>query len=164
MAKQERGARSNAIREYLKSHPDAGPKSIIADLKASGVNVSAALVSRIKYGKVGASGKRAGRRGRSGTQSESIRAYLMAHPNAKPKEIRLALAEQGLKVGTGLISNVKHNFMKNGGKAPSVRVAARRTAAVAVTVPQLMEVRRLAVSLGGLAQLQRAIETLEQLQ
>jgi len=163
MAKQERGARSEAIREYLKSHPEAGPKTIIADLKASGVTVSAALVSRIKYGKVGASGKRAGR-SRSGTQSESIRAYLMAHPSAKPKEIRLALAEQGMKVGTGLISNVKHNFMKNGGKTPSVRVAARRTAAVAVTVPQLMEVRRLAVSLGGLTQLQRAIETLEQLQ
>lgn len=162
MAKQERGARSEAIREYLKSHPEAGPKTIIADLKASGVTVSAALVSRIKYGKVGQSGKRAGRR--SGTQSESIRAYLMAHPNAKPKEIRLALAEQGMKVGTGLISNVKHNFMKNAGKAPSVRVAARRTAAIAVTVPQLMEVRRLAVSLGGLTQLQRAIETLEQLQ
>jgi hypothetical protein len=126
------------------------------------VNVSAALVSRIKYGKVGTSGKPARGR-RAGTQSESIRAYLMAHPNAKPKEIRLALAEQGLKVGTGLISNVKHNFMKNG-KAPSVRVAARRTSAVAVTVPQLMEVRRLAASLGGLDQLQRAIETLEQLQ
>jgi len=162
MAKQERGARSEAIREYLKSHPEAGPKTIIEDLKASGVVVSAALVSRIKYGKTSGTAKRAGRR-RAGNQSELIRAYLMAHPNAKPKEIRLALAEQGLKVGTGLISNVKHNFLKNG-SAPSVRVAARRTAAVAVTVPQLMEVRRLAVSLGGLAQLQRAIETLEQLQ
>lgn len=43
--------KSQEIRNYLKTHRNAKPKQIIADLGAKGVNVSAALVSSIKYAK-----------------------------------------------------------------------------------------------------------------
>jgi hypothetical protein len=44
-----------------------------------------------------------------------------------------------------------------------VRVAARATPAAAVSVEQLLEVKRFAESLGGADQLRQALDTLEQL-
>lgn len=50
MAKVQRGSRSQAIREYLATKPEAGPKEVISALKAKGVTVTVGLVSNIKYG------------------------------------------------------------------------------------------------------------------
>ncbi|MEX2118318.1 MAG: hypothetical protein WD847_01805 [Pirellulales bacterium] len=58
MAKKKRRRRasaggvnkSQAIRDYLKTNPGAGPKEVIASLGAQGLEVSPALVSNIKYG------------------------------------------------------------------------------------------------------------------
>lgn len=157
MAKPERGVRSEAVRQYLKAHPKAGPQVVVDGLKADGIVVTKALVSSIKYGK---RGKGKSRTRRTATRSEAIRGYFREHPTAAPKEVQAALARQGIKVKTGLISNVKHNFQKKG-YAPTVRVAARRTKAGSVTVEQLIEVKRLSSSLGGLDQMRHALELLE---
>jgi hypothetical protein len=69
MAKVERGARSQAIRDYLAAKPEAGPKEVISALKAKGVVVTTGLVSNIKYG--GKKSKR--RRGRSLTMRAAAR-------------------------------------------------------------------------------------------
>ena len=59
------GNKSQAIRDYLKQHPDAGPTAIASALNAQeGWKISAAYVSTIKN-KTNSS-KRAGRRGRRG--------------------------------------------------------------------------------------------------
>ena len=44
----ERGAKSAAVREYLKANKRAKPKEIVAALKAQGINVSTNLVSVIR--------------------------------------------------------------------------------------------------------------------
>jgi hypothetical protein len=163
MAKAERGARTQAIKQYLKEHPKAGPKEVVTTLKAQGMVVSAGLVAGIKYGKRGAKKSRPASRGRSGNRSDAIRSYLTQHPHAKPKEIRTALAKQGVKVGAGLVSNVKHTFFKKRA-APVVRVAARRTSSATVTFEQLLDVKRLADAMGGFGQIRKALEALEQLQ
>ncbi len=73
-----------------------------------------------------------------------------------------------MSVSTGLVSNVKFIFGKKAAR-PSVRVAGRKTRgrngpkAVALTVGQLIEVKRLANELGGPEQVRQALETLEQL-
>jgi hypothetical protein len=58
-AKPERGAKSTAIREYLKAHPKARVQDVVDELKKQGITVSAALVNNIKYTK-----KKPGKRGR----------------------------------------------------------------------------------------------------
>lgn len=163
MAKVERGARSQAVKKYLKEHPKAGPKEVVDTLKAQGVVVSAGLVAGIKYGKRGPKKSSPVSRSGSGNRSDAIRGYLTQHPDAKPKEIRTALAKQGVKVGAGLVSNVKHTFFKKSA-APMVRVAARKTSSATVTIEQLLEVKRLADAIGGFDQIRKALETLEQLQ
>ena len=41
--------RSDMIREYLKKHPDAGPKAVVEALKQEGIEVSEGLVGQVKY-------------------------------------------------------------------------------------------------------------------
>jgi hypothetical protein len=107
MARMKRGAKSQAVRDYLSENPQASPKEVVEGLKAKGVNVKVTLVNSIKYKKPSKTGRR---------------------------------------------------------RAMSVRMAARRSSGgVAVTVEQLVEVKRLADSLGGAEHVRRALETLEQL-
>lgn len=164
MASEKRGARSAAIRQYLAEHPAAGPKEVVESLKQAGVVVSANLVSSIKYGKMSKKSGRPARRGRSSKMSgsEAIRRLLARNPDAGPKAIREKLARKGVQVSSGLISFVKFNF-KKGAKAPSVRIAARKTVASQVSFEQLIEVKRIADSLGGAAQLRHALDLLAQL-
>lgn len=175
MANPEHGARSNAIREYLKSNPAAGPNQVVAALKEQGINVTKGLVSNIKYGgqsskKKGKSGRRASaaighkRRG-AATLSETVREFLRSHPGAMPKAIKEGLKAQGVKVSTSLISFVKYG--RPAKKAsPSLRVAARKTTSrnVDLTAQQLIQVKRLSDSLGGAARVRQALEALEELQ
>lgn len=160
MVKPERGAKSQAVREYLKEHRKAGPKEIVDALKAQGIEVTPTLVSNIKYGKRGTGKGR--KKGRKENSSSHIRAYLEQNPAAKPKEIQEALAKQGFKVATGLISNVKYHFEKK--RPAKAGRGARRTEGALPSVDQLLQVKDLAKSLGGLDQLRRAADALAQLQ
>lgn len=51
MAKLERGAKSNAVREYIAAHPEAGPTEVVKALAEKNIGVTAALVSNLKAGK-----------------------------------------------------------------------------------------------------------------
>lgn len=173
MANPERGSRSQAIRDYLQSNPKAGPKEVVAALGAQGISVTKGLVSNIKYGKA-AKGRRGRRKlaksapavvSRRSSGSEAIRGYLRQHPKAGPKEIQASLQKHGVNVSPGLISFVKYHKPKRRAKAPSVRLAARRTPAksAGITVEQLLEAKRLADSLGGIAAVRQALDALERL-
>src|SRR5262245_49343219 len=54
--------RSQAIRDYMAEHRREGPKDIIAGLAQRGIEVSAALVSNVKYGSARKGAKRRGTR------------------------------------------------------------------------------------------------------
>ena len=41
-------SKSQAIRDYLSEHPDAGPKEILTSLKQNGIGVSSALIVAVK--------------------------------------------------------------------------------------------------------------------
>ncbi|TWU00155.1 hypothetical protein Pla108_11000 [Botrimarina colliarenosi] len=45
--------KSAAIREYLKSKPDAGPTEVATELKKKGIDVALALVSNVKAAMLG---------------------------------------------------------------------------------------------------------------
>jgi hypothetical protein len=58
MARMKRGARSQAVRDYLQEHPEASPKEIVDGLKARGIKVKVTLVNSIKYKKPSKTGRR----------------------------------------------------------------------------------------------------------
>lgn len=106
MARMKRGAKTQAVRDYLSANPEASPKMVVEGLKEKGVKVKVTLVNSIKYGKRSKSAK--GRRKTTGA---------------------------GRKHGAG-----------------------------PVTVEQLIEVKRLADSLGGGDRVRSALDALDQLQ
>jgi hypothetical protein len=166
-----RGEKSQAIQEYMAANKEANVQEIFDGLKAKGVKVSLGLVKAVKYGKKGKkSAARKARRVMAGlSMSDSIRQYISKHSNAGPKDIQAGLKAEGIKVKLGLISAVKYSKAKKAGKkrkmrASVVHAAARRTSKNGVTVEQLIEVKRLADSLGGAEAVRQALDTLAQLQ
>jgi hypothetical protein len=102
-----------------------------------------------------------------GEKTKAVRDYIAANPTATPKEIVAGLATTGMKIKLGLANSLKYSKKKRGRRRSStVASAARRapTAKGAVTIERLLDVKRLADSLGGAEQVRRALETLEQLQ
>jgi hypothetical protein len=100
--------------------------------------------------------------------SELIRQFIARHPDAMPKAIEMGLKQEGVKVSLGLISNVKYGSRKKTGKRrahriPAAQVAARKTPSRSITVEQLLEVKRVADSFGGVVHIRAALDTLEQL-
>lgn len=58
MARLKRGAKTQAVRDYLAEHPEANPKAVVEGLKAQGLKVKITLVNGIKYNKARKAGKR----------------------------------------------------------------------------------------------------------
>jgi hypothetical protein len=175
MAKAAHGTKSQAIHEYLSANPNANANDIVAAMKQQGVAVSFGLAKAVKYGtkvKKFAAKRRAKAPSSNGAPvvsgSESIRQFIAQHPGAMPREIEKGLKAAGIRVSLGLISNVKYGggttkAKKKRGRRAMLDVAARKTPVVAVTVEQLLDVKRLADSLGGAEHIRQALETLEQL-
>jgi len=99
-----------------------------------------------------------------GARSQAVRDYLAEYPQASPKEIVEGLKARGIKVKVTLVNSIKYKKPAKGGRrrAPSMRVAARKAGGTQVTIDQLLEVKRLADSLGGVDHLRKAMEVLEQ--
>src|SRR5690348_10222731 len=168
MAQVETVSRSDAIREYLTANPNAGPKAVVEGLRAKGIVVKPGLVGSVKH-HMQARGKKSRRRitakpavvaAPAMTGTQAIQAYVKEHPQAGPKEIRTALAGQGVNVSSSLVSAVKYRKRKR--RAPAVRVAARATRSVngTITVDRLLELKRFADSFGGVDQVRHGLETL----
>jgi hypothetical protein len=105
---------------------------------------------------------------KSVNKSQAVRDYLSAHPDAMPKDVRTALAKEGIEVSRVLVSTVKNKASKKVGTKQTAPVAAAPAAPPAVekpttnggtiTLEQVKKVARTIVMLGGL---QRVTEVLE---
>lgn len=51
MARMKRGARTQAVRDYLSENPQASPKAVVEGLQQKGIKVKVTLVNSIKYKK-----------------------------------------------------------------------------------------------------------------
>jgi hypothetical protein len=51
MARLRRGAKTQAVRDYLAEHPESNPQAVVDGLKASGMKVKITLVRSILYKK-----------------------------------------------------------------------------------------------------------------
>jgi hypothetical protein len=104
-----------------------------------------------------------------GEKTQAARDYLAAHPEASPKEIVAGLATTGMKIKLGLANSIKYSKPRGKkkagrrGRAPTITAAARHSSNGAVTVEQLIEVKKLADSIGGAEAVRSALDALEQL-
>ena len=101
-----------------------------------------------------------------GEKTKVVRGYIAANPAATPKEIVAGLAATGMTIKLGLANSLKYSKRKPGRrKALIVASAARRAHGSndAVTVDQLLEVKRLADSFGGIEHVRAALAALEML-
>jgi len=177
MAKSVHGSKSRAVRDYLATNPGANPQTVVDELKRQGIDVSFALASAIKYGKKKKKvvSKGSARTAEPGTKkvsgSESIRQYIAAHPEAKANEIVQGLKEGGVSVSAGLVSSVKYGkgqkktskLIRTRTSAAGASAASPSTSPSAMTINQLLEVKRLSDTLGGTESLRQALETLDRL-
>ena len=108
MAKKDAPNKSQAIRDYLTANPGAMPKDVVAALKEQGIDVQANVVSVTKSNmnkkKGGKKKKGRGRTAGGPNKSQAVRDYLAQNPDATAKEIRPALAKDGIKVDDQIAS------------------------------------------------------------
>ena len=109
------------------------------------------------------------------SRSQSIRNYLAKHRSATPKEIVAGLAENGIEVSIGLVSNIKYSKRQTGKKkvikkrvaikkkAGAKKAAARKRTTVSFTATDLFEAKKLSDYLGGIEKARKALDTLENL-
>jgi hypothetical protein len=100
-----------------------------------------------------------------GAKTQAVREYISENPDANPKAFVTGLAAKGIKVKLGLANSVKYSKRSKGrkGRIPAVHAAARKTSGGTVTFDHLIEVKRLADSLGGAEHVRAALDMLEQL-
>jgi hypothetical protein len=101
-----------------------------------------------------------------GAKTQAVRDYISENPTVSPKEIVAGLASAGMKVKITLVRSIMYKKSSKPGKrrVPSVHAAARKTAAKAMTIEKLVEVKRFADTFGGADQVRQALDALAQLQ
>lgn len=92
----EMSNKSEQIRRYIGQNPSAGPKQIREDLARQGIDVSAALVNRIKYG----GGRKKKRRGRRAKVAEAAN-------GAAPLTLEHLIAAKKLVTQLGSVQSAK---------------------------------------------------------
>ena len=113
-----------------------------------------------------------------GTKTQAVMAYLAKNPDATASEVIPALANVGITTSQQLVSKIRSQLKKAGAtkkrvakkkavkRRPAKKTSIKQQPAPkpkAVTAEDLFEAKRLADTLGGIAEARKALETLEQL-
>ena len=143
MAKKQT-SKSSAIREILASQPKAAMKEIQAELAKRHIKASAALVSKIKYGR-----RQTGKTRNSVSKADAIRGmWSKLGVDARPRDVMESLAKRGVKVSSAQVSTLRRS---NGEPHEST----------AMSLDHLLAAKRFVAQVGGADIARRAIEALE---
>ena len=108
-------------------------------------------------------------------KSQAVRDYLSAHPDAMPKDVRAALAKEGIEVSRVLVSTVKNKLnkpsttKKAAKKMPVAEVAAPAvvekptTNGGTITLDQVKKVAHTIKTLGGFQRVTEVLEVIKEL-
>jgi hypothetical protein len=166
-------SKSDAVREYLSSHATAPVKEIATALSEQGVEVSVALINKIKYSdrKTSHRRKRGGRRamasaaGSKGTSKAQAIRDALTHlgRRSRPRDVIAHLKAGGVVVSPAQVSAVRKVFRKHGGfKRSAGGSAARTNGDGGIAIEHLIAAKRLADQV-GLEAARRALEFLVKL-
>jgi hypothetical protein len=109
-------SKSDAIRQYLRDHPDARPSEVVAALKAQGIVISSSLAAKFKRARLGQKlrndrpGKSVGRapaKAPTGDKTDAIRAAIAAQGQRfRPRDVIAALAAERVDVSLAEVIEV----------------------------------------------------------
>lgn len=174
--------KSQAIREYLATHAEAEPRSVVEALAETGIVVTPGLVGLVKFQarRSSAGAKPAKktaakpnldpvrRKAGASSKSDAVRRYLAGHPDASPNTVREALAAEGIGISTSLAASLKYS--KQGGRKSGPRGtragrprALRAQAVPALDFDALVDAKRLAERMGGIDAAREALSILAKL-
>ena len=166
-------SKSDAVREYLSAHATAPVKEIATALSEQGVEVSVALINKIKYSDRKSSGHRklAGRRRRlhradaHGTSKAQAIRDALGHlgRRTRPRDVIAHLKAGGVVVSPAQVSAVRKAAGRNGRLQRSAGSSAgKANGDVGVVVEHLIAAKRLADQV-GLEAAKKALEFLARL-
>ena len=99
-------------------------------------------------------------------KSQAIRDYYKSHPDAKPREVVVALKKKGIVVNAQFVSTIRSVSKKKGGKIgrPGRPVGSgRRARPDEVSLDSLLKIKEIVDEMGGIGQARSALSALEQL-
>ena len=99
----------------------------------------------------------------SGTKSAAIRNYKANNPSAKPKAIAEALSKSGEKVTAAFVSTVLSNDRRRGKKRGGRRGGRKAGGAAMGGFDSLVQAKKLADQMGGVAKAKAALDALAKL-
>ena len=181
------GSKKQSVRDYLAKNPGASLKTIQADLKEAGTEVSAGTINKVKYESpkkktttARSGGARVGRPTGGVNVSQEIRDYMADNPDATRPEIKAAMAAKGLNAAPALVNNVYVGTrnklglpiiaaVRGGGSrktAPTPAKPAAKTTPTksTITADALLDAKELVDQLGGIDSVRQALDLLERLQ
>jgi len=101
-------SKSDAVRQYLRDHPDARPSEVVVALKSQGIVISSSLAAKFKRARLGqkflnaGSAKTAARapaKAPAGDKTAAIRAAISEQGQRfRPRDVIVALAAEGVEV------------------------------------------------------------------
>lgn len=99
-------------------------------------------------------------------KSEAVRQFLAKSKRAKPATVVAALAEQGITITAQYVSTIRSNARRKKGKNKRGENggATTRPASDKVSLATLVQAKRLADQLGGVAKAKEALDALAKLQ
>jgi hypothetical protein len=179
VTKESNGApsKSDVVREYLSSHATAPVKEIATALSEQGVDVSIALINKIKYSDRKSPGHRkhsGRRRARAGlvraaeakgtSKAQAIRdALTHLGRRSRPRDVIAHLKEGGVIVSPAQVSAVRKVFRQQGGLKRSVAAStAKANGDGGISIEHLIAAKRLADQV-GLEAAKKALEFLVKL-
>lgn len=153
-------SKSDAIRELLAAQPKAGVKEIKAKLDAKGIQASVALISKLKYSRKPARGRKALRKG-GASKADAIRVkFDQLGRDARPRDVIAALKSEGVTVTSAQVSMLRNRLPKNGAAKNG---SPRGQASSAVSFEHLLAAKQLAERLGGVENARQALESFARL-
>jgi hypothetical protein len=164
-------SKSDAVREYLAAHRTAPVKQVASALADEGIEVSVALINKIKYAgrKSLRSRRMAGRKpplrkatARPASKAQAIRRALTQLGRAtRPRDVVAHLKQGGVEVSAAQVSAVRKRFRGTRPRPAAAALAGGRTGD-GISLEHLMAAKRLADQV-GLDAAQRALEVLARL-
>ncbi len=145
-----RGSMSDSVRKALKANPKKSPKEIKALLEGQKVHVSMSLIQKLKYGRKTTSRKSAVKKV---SKADRIRDVIAPDQSIRTRDVIATLKKQKVKVSAAQVSYVRKHMTNK----PSVGTNGHTTSDVLIATKQF------ASSIGGLANLQSAIDGLRKL-
>ena len=162
--KQADRSKSDLTRQYLKKHPRATAKQIVAGIKREfGADVSQALASKIKY-KQRASGRTTAAESNGTSKADAIRqvAEGMDKP-VRPRDVIAKLSEQGVEASSAQVSQVLKGMGMKRRKRRGRRAVVHTTVPSTLTLDSLLAAKKLVDQLGSVEAAKTAVDALVKL-